>query len=217
MRRTFAAVLTATSTLLALGSSGASADTIIGPYSFDDDAFADVLSFFTPGISFERQVTSPFDRVPTTPEDAVLGSDLASSTIEMQSDQQLDLMFSAVNVVNGAGSDLVVFELFSGVEYGSATINGITLGMSGFSLGAIPIPGTGFSNDVNAAELDLSDFGYAPGAVIANLAMSVTGSGSEYAAFGALNVSQVPLPAPALLLTGGIGLLAAASRRRSRG
>lgn len=171
----------------------ASASISLGGITFDDNAFADDVIYYTPGISFERQITDPFDRVATTAEDAVLGSDLASSTIEMSSDQILAVQFTDNAVINLPGDDIAIFELFSIAEFGEATILATTMAVNGVSLGSIAIPGTSFSNYVNLATIDLSDFGVAPNAVISSIQMTVSGVGSEYAAFGAIN--NIPEPA----------------------
>lgn len=192
----------------------AKAAIVLGGINFADNAFADQVVSFTPGISFQRQTTNPGTRVATTPEDAVLGSDLASSTIEMVGGQSLTLAFTDNVVVNGPGADLAIFELFAGVEYGNLTINGVTLAISGASLGFIPIPGTAFSNNVSLAQIDLSAFGVAPGGSVSSL--TITGNGSEYAAFGAINSAAAAVPVPGTLALFGIALGAFGFLRRRR-
>jgi hypothetical protein len=188
----------------------ANASIVLGGITFDDNAFADEVVSYTPGIIFERQLTSPFDRIVTTPEDAVLGADLASSTISMSGGEILEVAFTDNAVVNHSGNDLAIFELFGSVEFGNITINSITSSLSGISLGSIPIPGTSFSNFVNVAKVDLSDFGIGLGDSISSLSLAVTGSSSEYAAFGAI----IPIPAAAWLFGSGLlGLIGIARKK----
>lgn len=197
-------------------SANANATIVRGGISFDDNAFADEVIDYSAGINFERQQSGPFDRVSATPEEALLGADLSTSTIDMQSDESLTVGFSDNVVVNGAGADLAIFELFGFNEFGEVTINGVTSGVVGVSLGSIAIPGTGFNNTVNVAQIDLSDFGIAAGGMISSLQVAITGATSEYAAFGAMN--SAPVPEAGALMMLGMGLLGftLVARRRQR-
>lgn len=183
----------------------ANAAVSVGGFSFDDDAFVDVLNssagnYATTGGALADVVT-----------------DVDASTFAFSFDQGafLDLGFTDNVAINGAGNDIVLFEL--GVpDRWLVTINGI----SSQCLSA----GTGFSAggfNLNACGLDLSAFGIANGGSVSSLRLSFFDDGTTVstALVGALNSDSVggaiPEPATWAMLIAGFGLVGVSMRRRT--
>jgi hypothetical protein len=90
--------------------STSNATTVVAGIPFADDAFADVVLGTSGSPVFERIIgPTEFDRVPTTAADALLGHDLASMTIELSAAQSVSVGFTNNLIINGPGTDLVIF------------------------------------------------------------------------------------------------------------
>ncbi len=191
--------------VLLVAATAASASVSIGGYTFDDNAFVDSLD-----ASTGNYITSggPLATVVT---------DVDPGTWAGSFDANASLTLSFVDnvAVNGAGNDIVLFEL--GVPDGwNVTINGITLGglsaNTGFSAG-------GFN--LNALAIDLSDFGIAANGTVSSLSVTFISGGATTSTslVGALNSASVggavPEPATWAMLIAGFGLVGAAVRRRA--
>ena len=188
----------------------AEATIIVAGIPFDDNAFADVVLGTSGNPDFERIVgPTAFDRVPTTAEDALLGSDLASMTIELTSSQSVTVGFTDNAVLNDTGYDLIIFEEFSTPEGGTVQVevDGTQRFEAAVSLGMFDVL-PGVSNYINVAYIDLSDYGFAPGQTTQYV--KIFGSNSEFAVFGAFN--NIPEPATVCLL--GLGGLSLIRRKR---
>lgn len=199
-------------------STTATATITVAGITFDDNAFADAILEVVGNPSFERIIgPTAFDRVPTTAEDALIGSDLASMTIEMDASQSVALGFIDNAIINQTGYDLIVFEEFSGPEGGNVQVEmgGVIRMENAVSLGVFEIA-PGITNYVNAMYIDLSDYGLAIGQTTQYV--KLWGTASEYAAVGAFNsVDAEVIPAPGAVLLGGIGagLIGWLRRRRT--
>jgi len=184
----------------------------VGGMTFDDNAFADKVIDYSPTAVFQSYTTDPFIRYNVTAEQALLGSDLRSSTIELQANEYVTVGFTDNLIFNGAGYDLIIFEMFSGPEIGNIVveIGGTPLFQQAISQGYMDIGGV--YNYVNAAFVDLADYGFA-----ANQTTNYVrayGIGSEYAAFGAWNNLSVGVPEPSTMLLLGSALLGLAGFAR---
>ena len=173
----------------------------IAGYTFDDDAFADILISSSPDAAGWDIFGGTLEEVLT---DASL--DTYAGLMEPFGGAFVELGFVDNVVINGDGADLVLFEL--GAENGfKVTINGVTSSL----LASVD---TGYTNvfgtQVNALEIDLDDFNFAPGAsnVTINVARKQNGEFPTLALVGALNSGPpVALPEPGpvtLFLTGSL-------------
>jgi hypothetical protein len=183
----------------------ATAAITVGGITFDDNAFADKVIDYSPGVSFQSYTTDPFVRYNVTAEEALLGSDLRSSTIELPYNQYVTVGFTDNLIFNGTGYDLIIFEMFSTPEVGNIVVElgGIALPQTAISLGYMDIGGV--SNYVNAAYVDLADYGFAVNQTTDYV--RAYGNASEYAAFGAWNNLSVGVPEPSTMLLLGSALL----------
>ena len=127
----------------------------------------------------------------------------------------MDLGFTDNVVVNGAGNDLVLFELGVPDSF-TVTINGVTH--------TYPTSGTGFNAggfSLNAVALDLDAFGLGAGATINSLRLAFVASGTvaSTSLVGALNsrgFGGVPEPATWAMMITGFGLVGGVLRSRRR-
>lgn len=143
----------------------------------------------------------------------------------------VDIIYENALIVNGAGSDLVIFETVAEEDFELALHIGNTLTsfqtyfsvFTGLTIG--DVLGNGNTAKLNAVEIDLSDFGLAIGATISTLRLYTelggntvpnTTDGADIVAIGALHITAVPIP-PALYLFGSglLGLIGFARRRKS--
>jgi PEP-CTERM motif len=128
----------------------------------------------------------------------------------------LDLGWTLTSVLNGAGTDIDLYELgVDGVV--EVTLNGTTK--------AYTLTNTGFSAggfNLNRASVDLSDFGFAAGAAITaiHLGMDNTGNSSfpvpSVSFVAATNIGMVPEPSTYALMALGLAAVAGVARKRAR-
>ena len=70
------------------------ADIIVGGITFADNAFADEVIDYSPNALFQSYTTNPFSRFNVTAEEALVGSDLRSSTIELSYGEYVTVGFN---------------------------------------------------------------------------------------------------------------------------
>ena len=125
----------------------------------------------------------------------------------------VDLGWTSVFVLNGAGDDLVLFELGVPDSF-TVTINGIsnvyTTSDTGSDAGGY---------NLNRSVVDLSSFGLAAGASISSLriGMDIQDAGGTVPSLSyveALNTAPVPEPETYAMLLAGLGVMGALARRR---
>lgn len=222
---------------IALASLAAQATTTIGGYSFADNALVDNL-LISNGSAFIIEGTAPTVAANVTDNDAYTGvfntKDLTSS---------LTLQFTQSDALNGAGADLVLFDIGS-VDRFYLTINGKTMGnatdITDFASGyktVMVAPAVTDSNgnvvtkQLNAVAVDLSDFGVAQGQGIKTLTVgmnlgtiapiqgnSQNESRPTLSLVGALYPAAAPVPEPETyaMLLAGLGAIGAMVRRRKK-
>jgi hypothetical protein len=101
----------------------------------------------------------------------------------------MTLRFTDNSVENGIGDDLVIFELRTPETFGVG-IGGVMIEVQ-----AAPISVPGNTEPVNAATVDLTDFGLAPGALIDTVTLWATAGSADIAGIAAINVGE-PIPSP---------------------
>jgi len=186
-----------------------------GEQAFADDAF---VSSGTVTGATDEQVRS-----------TLVGSNLGDSIRVITPDVAvIEILFTDNLILNGDGSDLVIFELSgSATPVGFADVNErfevSVLGGGGFSSFVEVVPvNTGFlaphdtSLSAYAVDLDLADFGFAPGettgSVRIRLVDHLVSRSADPTGVGALNSTPIPEPGTGLLM--GIGLTSLAIARR---
>lgn len=212
--RTFKAACLAAILVILAASSSFSA-TILHGFTFEDDAFADVLLSDPSGL----MVSGAPDA-----ETALTGSDTSSFAYSAVDGSFITLGFTDNVVLNGPGADLIVFELnIITAEPIVLTINGFQSAPMAQSSAVATFPPDG---TIHFTAWDLSDFGIAIGASVDTVTLqgvctaavsAVHGCtedalvASAFLAVGALNsgpaVSPIPLPATGITLFLGLLLL----------
>jgi hypothetical protein len=207
MRRAF---LRAIFALLAFVPAAASASIVVGGYGFNDNAFVDQVT----GSS------GTFSTVGGTLSQVLTDKNPASFAWSYDQGAFLDLAFVDNVALNGAGKDIVLFELGAPNTW-TVTINGISHNYTSVDTGQNVLVGA-TSYDLTAAAFDLSDFGIAAGGSISNFRLSfvpVTDTfGTTIASTSLVGALYPPVPEPATWMTmllgfAGIGL----AMRRRRG
>jgi hypothetical protein len=184
----------------------ASAAVSVGGFSFDNNAFVDVLNSSSGSFSVSGGTLST----------VVTDTDPGTFAFSFSQGAFLDLGFTDNVAVNGAGNDIVLFELGAPDRW-LVTINGIS--------SQCQSAGTGFSAvgfQLNACGLDLSTFGIASGGTVSSLRLGFLTNNQTIAStslVGALNSQAVggaiPEPATWAMLLTGFGLVGATMRRRA--
>ena len=171
--------------VLALFTFNSSAVISVGGFTFDDDAFADTLISSFGSFTVGGGAASV--------EDAVVGSDVSDFAFSFTPGAFLQVGFTDNVIINGAGDDLVIFEL------GVPDVVELSLTLGGTQVSKL-LTDTGLNAggfNLDAAAWDLgADFGLAPGATVSSLVLeidTVTGGSTvpSVTAIGALN-SVVP-------------------------
>jgi len=198
----------------------------VGGFSFEagEIAFADTASLVSgSGVRF---TCTTGGTAASSYAEALSGSDTTQCVnVSGGGDGIVEVQFTDNLVQNGAGTDLVIFEVSGPQPPGTSdpaehfevsVFNGTAF--SAF-VGSDPVA-TGFGTpdttlEIFAVQIDLSSFGIAPGALVDRVRLHLFNNGlgskgGDIAAVGALN--SVPEPSTATLLT--LGLLGLAMRRR---
>ncbi|MBM4017347.1 MAG: PEP-CTERM sorting domain-containing protein [Planctomycetes bacterium] len=193
--------------LLALAAAGppahAQASIIKGPLTFQDAAFADAASMVTGGVGYYNA---------STLQEALTGDNLASYVTDFDAGERLEIGFTDNWITNDPGPDLAIFEAMLPDEFSVAVFaDGHKMASLTEFRPFVPTPiGTIDGLPMNAALVDLSDYGLPAGAVVTwILIRSDASSSAEIAGAAAL-----PEPAALALLGAGAAMLLAGRRRQ---
>jgi hypothetical protein len=201
----------------------------VGGFTFADGeaAFADDASLVSgSGVRFECAAGVP---AATSFAGALSGSDVTQCVnVSGGGNGIVEVQFANNSVLNGAGTDLVIFELSGPQAPGTPDPRerfelSIFNGLAFSAFVAFDPVATGFDTpdptlDIFAVAIDLSAFGIAPGAAIDRVRLhlfdnGLGSKGADIAALGALNSGpSVPEPSVVLLL-----MVAVAARRLTSG
>ena len=217
--------LSAIVTCILLASSGVTAAPIsVGGFTFSagEEAFADDALLVSGVITGGNEETIRTVLVGSNIADSFNTGDSGGGIVEVQ--------FIDNHVLNGPGTDLVIFELSGDKPAGTPDPREIfavsVFDGSTFSSFVTVTPiATGFPDpadptlDVFAVEIDIGSFGVSMGETTDRARLHIFNAdlGSKSAdltALGALNSVPIPEPSTALLLASGLAGLAAVRRRR---
>ncbi|MEM7498250.1 MAG: hypothetical protein AAF371_09705 [Pseudomonadota bacterium] len=192
----------ATIIFAALIASPAASGMNIGGFAFDDNAFADEVTASTGDFEL-------FDTPPSLSA-ALTDTDPGTGAFSFDKGASVTLRFVDNVLINGPGRDLVLFET-GVVDTFRVTIDGVTRDVLSSSTGE-----TAGGFDLNAAAIDLSEFGLGSGARISEVRIALDHRSPDprptvpsLTLAAALNSqpAEPPLPARlALLLSGLAGL-----------
>lgn len=135
---------------------------------------------------------------------ALIGSDLSSGAT-LNAPDTFAVSFSDNTFENGIGYDLYIYEADAPEGFD------VSLTFGGPSVAAAFVTSDA---GINIWGIELDDFGVAAGTNVGGFFVTNTGGAPELLAAAAINGVVVPLPASSLLLLGGLGIFAAARRRR---
>lgn len=186
--------------LVGAGAGDAYADVSLGGFTFGDDAFPDAASFVSGGPP-----TFSFPSTGNIDDDLLIAADPDPTTFMAGPPAVFELSFVDNRLVNDSGPDLVVYEL--GVLEGFSLeieFDGVFLGPLQFvttDTGETVLSPAGDLLSLNAAAIDLDDFGIPSGARIQTIRIDndsrfLPGSGifsADIAAVGALNSILAPV------------------------
>ncbi|ABD53636.1 VPLPA-CTERM sorting domain-containing protein [Jannaschia sp. CCS1] len=195
---------------------GTSQAETVGPFNFDNNAFAD-------GAAIAATVAGT--RGPAVGVASAADGNLASAA--NLNDSFVELFFTDNVLINGAGDDIVIFTNTNNntVRLTTASTTAVpwVTGISTFIASGEPGNTSGFS--LSGQSIDLSDLGFADGAEVTD-GLFIYGGGVFTTVWdvAALNSGDagptdpppnpVPLPAGFVLLLGGLGALSLARRKR---
>jgi hypothetical protein len=198
---------------------------VVGPWTFADDAFADDATQIAPGKLDFYGTASNIDEALTGYSPTTMVVNLGNPSFSTANLIQLD--FTDLAIQNGPGDDFVFFQAgFFGLIY-DFEFAGRALGETSFG----PFVATPKEDFVNTgvvgplgqstlygAGVDLSDLGFAEGAIVTSIqfrAVRLSGDSAldaDVVMAGVLN--GVPLPEPAPLALLGLGSATVLVRRR---
>ena len=194
----------------------------VGGFTFDagEAAFADD-AFLVSGFVRSNCVATGGTAAGSVQE-ALSGSDIVQCVNSTTTEGGfVEVLFTDNFIVNGPGTDLVIFEL-SGPQAPGTPDSRERFGLSIFDGAAFspftqfdPVA-TGFNSgpdptlDIFAVEVDLTGFGIPPGGVVDRLRLHIFNvnlgtKSADIAALGALNSAPIPEPGSAILF--GVGIL----------
>lgn len=188
----------------------ASASIAIGPYTFDNNAFADRL--------VSSSGTWAMEPGGSNLESVLIGSNINDYAYPGINDgssvASAVLAFVDNSVRNGVGADLAAFEFSVDGEIGRAGCQ-LTLTINNVTKNYIPL-GYGTNAAEYVALVDLSDFGMPANSLLSQFEISGTWPPDpEYSAFGALN-NAPPVPVPGAVWLLGSGLAGFFGLRRKK-
>ncbi|MEM9045266.1 MAG: VPLPA-CTERM sorting domain-containing protein [Pseudomonadota bacterium] len=198
--------------LIGASATGANALTI-GGFDFDDNAGVDQLNASSPANTFRIGISTAtsVDEV-----ESVLTDNSQNTTATLfNSSAFVELAFVDNVLVNAPGIDLVIFETgfsIGGTDFVNVTINGTTFAGQGVDTGEFA---GGFQ--LNQISIELSNFGILEGGEVSSVRLGTAlGDLPTIAFVGALNSTEIPLPAPVFLLLAGLAGLGLAARKHAR-
>jgi hypothetical protein len=192
--------------MLQIAACPAAASVTKGPYTFDENAFADDAIVVHANVGYVNAASL---------HDALAGADLTSwATLDVNGIMAVGFEGDH-HVVNGPGADLVVFDEGAPDSFSLAVYTTYPSQYTSYiSYMPVAIVGQVDGYSMNAAEIDLNDFGVAADAEIQWMLVKGSINTAEIAGIGALNFS--PEPATLVLLGLGAGALLARRRRAVR-
>lgn len=167
---------------------------------------------------------------------SILASDTTNAIYGQSADDYsvIDIGFGSTRVFTGSGADLVIFSLWQGVNYNfelqvfdknDVSLSSYTYQVTGDACASPCLPTVKttainiFDNGLMPTALENNiELGYLRLFIGGDLATDGFGEYSNLSLVGAFNteITQVPLPLPALLFGSGLGLIGLIGRRKSK-